>query len=132
MAVIGGGVALALCATVYQGSQTETLRRQMTAYQQDNDALRVKLLQSDINELQNALGALREDLTTTKQEANTSLTKAQQAALRHADLVAGKIEQQEQAQAKQLTEELGKVKETLQEASARLEGIQHRRWIGEN
>jgi chromosome segregation ATPase len=122
LAVIGGGVALALCATVYQGSQTETLRRQMTAYQQDNDALRVKLLQSD-TQLQNALGALREDLTVTKQEANTSLTKAQQAALRHADLVAGKLEEQEQAQAKQLSEELGKVKETTEQASAKLEGI---------
>jgi hypothetical protein len=122
LAVIGGGVALALCATVYEASQTEKLHQQLAAYQQDSDSLRVKLMQSD-TELQKALGSLREDLTTTKEEASTSLTKAQQAALRHADQVAGKIEQHQKEQAQLLSDELGKVKETTDQTTARVDGI---------
>ena len=56
---------LGLCASIYQGSQTQTLGRQMTASQQDSDALRAKLVQSDA-ELQNALSSLRQDLADTK------------------------------------------------------------------
>lgn len=121
-AILGAGVIMAVCATIYQGTQTETLRRQMTAYQQDNDALRGKLVQSD-SELQQALGSLRQELVSTKQESTAGLTKAQQAATRHADLLAGKIELRQKEQARELTEELGKVKETTEQASAKLDGI---------
>jgi len=121
-AVLGAGVVMAICATMYQGTQTEALHRQMTAYQQDNDALRGKLVQSD-SELQTALASLREDLASTKQQATTGLTKAQQAATRHADLLAGKIELRQKEQARQLSEELGKVKETTEQATAKLDGI---------
>jgi archaellum component FlaC len=112
IAVLGVG------ASIYQGSQTQTLRRQMTAAQQDSDALRAKLVQSDA-ELQNALTSLRQDLADTKQGTTSGLVKAQQAATRHADLLA----QSQKAQARQLSEELGKVKETTEQATAKLDGI---------
>ncbi len=90
----------------------------MTAYQQDNDALRVKLLQSD-TELQNALGALREDLATTKKEANTSLTQGSAGGPPRTPIwwPESLAEQHQQEQANQLlSEELGKVKETTDES----------------
>jgi chromosome segregation ATPase len=122
LAVLGAGVVLAIGTTMYQGSQTETLRRQVAASQQGNDELRGKLAQSD-SELQNALASLRQDVAATKQEANTGLVKAQQSATRHADIVAGRIEQKQKEQTRQLSEELGQVKETTDQATAKLEGI---------
>jgi archaellum component FlaC len=103
---------------MYEGSQTQTLRRQVTASQQDYDALRAKLVQSD-SELQNALTALRQDLADTKQGTTSGLVKAQQAATRHADLLA----KSQKAQAQQLSDELGKVKETTDQEAAKLDGI---------
>ena len=115
---VGAIAVLGLCASIYQGSQTQTLGRQMTASQQDSDALRAKLVQSDA-ELQNALSSLRQDLADTKQGASSGLVKAQQAATRHADLLA----KSQKEQARQLSEELGKVKETTDQATAKLDGI---------
>jgi hypothetical protein len=115
---VGSIALLGLCATIYQGTQTQTLSRQITASQQDSDALRAKLVQSDA-ELQNALSSLRQDLADTKQGATSGLAKAQQAAARHADLLAKS--QKEQAQL--LSDELGKVKETTEQATAKLDGI---------
>ena len=118
LAVIGAGVLLAICGTVYQWSQTETLRRQVTAFQKDTDQLRARLLDSD-SRLQNALGSLRQDLATIRQESGASLVKSQDAATRHADLLA----QKQKALAKQLSDELGRVKETTEQATAKLNGI---------
>jgi archaellum component FlaC len=115
---VGAITVLGLGASIYQGSQTQTLRRQMTASQQDSDALRAKLVQSDA-ELQNALSSLRQDLSDTKQGTTSGLAKAQQAATRHADLLA----QNQREQARQLSEELGKVKETTDQATVKLDGI---------
>ena len=115
---VGAITVLGLSASIYQGSQTQTLRRQMTASQQDSDALRAKLVQSDA-ELQNALSSLRQDLSDTKQGTTSGLAKAQQAATRHADLLA----QNQKEQARQLSEELGKVKETTDQATVKLDGI---------
>ena len=53
LAVIGAGSVLAICATLYQSSQTETLRGQVVASQQDNDALRAKVVQSDTSTILN-------------------------------------------------------------------------------
>ena len=112
MAVLGVG------AGIYEGAQTQTLRRQVTASQQDYDALRAKLVQSD-SELQNALSSLRQDLADTKQGTTSGLVKAQQAATRHADLLA----KSQKAQAQQLSAELGEVKETTDQAALKLDGI---------
>jgi len=119
LAVLGAGVVMMTGTTMYQSSQTEALRQQVVAYQQGNDA---KLVQSD-SELQNALASLRRDVVTTKQEASTGLVNAQQAATRHADIVAGRIEKKQKEQTLRLSEELGKVKETTDQATAKLDGI---------
>jgi hypothetical protein len=107
---VGGGI--------YQSSETQSLRREVAASQQDNNALRAKLVQSD-SELQNALSGLRQDLADTRQGATSGLARAQQAAARHADLLAKN--QKEQAQ--KLTDELGKVRETSDQTTAKLDGI---------
>ena len=122
LAVVGAAAALALCANMYQSTKTETLRQQVAAQEQDNVALRGKLLESD-SELQSTLAAVRQELASTKQEASTSVAKAQQAAIRHADVVAGKIEQRQQDRATELSAELGKVKETTEQATVKLDGI---------
>ena len=61
----------------------------------------------------------RQDLADTKQGATSGFAKAQQAATQHADLLA----QSQKKQARQLSEELGKVKETTDQATAKLDGI---------
>ena len=116
--VVGVAAAVAIGGTLYEGSQTETLRRQVTASQQDNDTLRAKLLESD-TDLQKALATLRQDLSDTKEEANSSVTKASRAAQRHADLLA----QKEKEAAQQLSDELNQVKQNNDQTSAKLDGI---------
>jgi hypothetical protein len=118
LAVIGSVALLAIGGDLYQWSRTETLRRQVSAFQNDSDHLRAKLLDSD-TQLQNALGSLRQDLATIRLESDASLTKAQEAATRHADLLA----QKQKALAKQLSMELGRVKESTEQATAKLNGI---------
>jgi chromosome segregation ATPase len=115
---VGALAVLGIGAGIYQGSQTQELRRQVAASQQDNNALRAKLVQSD-SELQNALSSLRQDLADTRQGATSGLAKAQQAAARHADLLA----KSQKEQAEQLSAELGKVRETTDQATAKLDGI---------
>ena len=107
-------------AGIYQGSQTQTLHRQMAASQRDSDALRAKLVQSEA-ELQNALSSLRQDLADTKQGATSSLAKAQQAATQRRRLAGAKVRKK---QARQLSEELASLKsETTDQATAKLDGI---------
>jgi len=118
LAVIGAVALLAIFGNVYQWSQTTALRREMTAFHKDSAELRAKLLDSD-TELQKALGSLRQDLITIRQESDASLTKAQEAATHHADLLA----QKQKVLAKQLSDELGRVKETTDQATAKLNGI---------
>lgn len=105
----------------YENAQTEDLRRQVVAYQQDNAALRSNLSKSDA-ELQTALDAVRHELNNTREDANSALTKAQASVRKHADLVAGRIAQQQKEQGEQLSAELSKVKETTNETTAKLDG----------
>jgi hypothetical protein len=118
LAVIAAVALMAIGGSVYVGLQTEKLHRQVVASQNDNDQLRAKLLESN-RELQNALGSLRQDLSSVRQESGASLTKAQDSATRHADLLA----QKQRALAKQLSDELGRVKENTAQATAKLNGI---------
>src|SRR5664279_1627005 len=104
-------LALGGFSFVYENGQTENLRRQVVAYQQDNAALRSSLSQSD-SELQTALGAVREELTNTRHDANSALAKAQASVRKHSDLMAGRIEKEQKAQSEQLAAELNNVKET--------------------
>jgi chromosome segregation ATPase len=110
--------AFAIGGTLYQSSKMETLRRQIAAYQQDNNALRVKLVQSG-SDLQTALNSLHQELADAKEEANTSLTMAQKIALQRADQLA----RRQKEQAVRLSAELDKVKQNTAEAEAKLQDI---------
>ena len=116
-----GILAFGSFAFVYQNAQTEDLRRQVVAFQQDNAALRSSLSQSD-SELQSALDAVRADLASTRQDTSSAVAKAQASVRKHADLVAGRIAQQQKEQGEQLSAELNKVKESTNETATKLDG----------
>jgi len=115
---VGTIAALGIGGGIYESSQTQALQRQVIASQQDSDALRAKLVASD-SELQNALSMIRQDVADTREGATSSVAKAQQAATRHADLLA----KTQKEKAEQLSAELGQVKETTEQANAKLDGI---------
>jgi len=108
-------------AFVYQNAQTDELRRQVLAFQQDNAALRSSLSQSD-SELQSALDAVRADLASTRQDTSSAVAKAQASVRKHADLLAGRIQQQQIEQGQQLSAELNQVKESTNETATKLDG----------
>jgi chromosome segregation ATPase len=105
----------------HENAQAEDLRRQVVAFQQDNAALRSNLSKSD-SELQTALDAVRDELTNTRQDTSSALAKAQASVRKHADLVAGRIAQQQKEQGEQLSAELSKVKESASETTTKLDG----------
>ena len=115
---VGAIAVLGVGGGIYEGSQTQMLQRQVIASQQDSDALRAKLVASD-SELQNALSTLRQDVADTREGATSGVAKAQQAATRHADILA----KSQKEKAEQLSAELGHVKETTEQANAKLDGI---------
>jgi len=108
-------------AFVYQNAQTDELRRQVLAFQQDNAALRSSLSQSD-SELQSALDAVRADLASARQDTSSAVAKAQASVRKHTDLLAGRIQQQQIEQGQQLSAELNQVKESSNETATKLDG----------
>jgi chromosome segregation ATPase len=114
-------LAIGILAFVYQNAQTDGLRRQVMAFQQDNAALRSSLSQSD-SELQSALDAVRADLASARQDSSSAVAKAQAAVRKHADLLAGRITQQQKEQGEQLSAELNQVKESTSETATKLDG----------
>jgi uncharacterized protein YdgA (DUF945 family) len=94
LGVVAAMAVIAVGGTFYQNSRMEALHRQIVAYQQDNNALREQLAQSG-TELQSALDSLHRELAEVKEEAPSSLTLAQKAAIQRADGVVRK--QREQA-----------------------------------
>jgi len=118
---VAGFLAIGTFAFLYENAQTEGLRRQMVAFQQDNAALRSSLSQSD-SELQSALDAVRADLASTRQDTSSAVAKAQASVRKHADLLAGRIEQQQKEQGEQLSAELNQVKESTDETTTKLDG----------
>ena len=119
--LIAGLVVTGGFAFVYQNGQTEGLRRQVVAFQQDNAALRSSLSQSD-SELQSALNAVRADLDNTRKDTNTAVVRAQAAVRKHAELLAGRIQQQQIEQGQQFSAELNQVKESTSETATKLDG----------
>ena len=118
LGVVAAMSVIAVGGTLYQSSKMETLHRQIAAYQQDNNALREKLVQSGAD-LQTALNSLHQELADAKEEANSSLTMAQKAAIQRADVLARK----QREQAVRLNAELDKVKQTTTEGQ---KAIAHR------
>jgi hypothetical protein len=120
--VLGVAVLLAGGYAIYLGTQTQNLRQQFAAAQRDNATLRAEI--SDTNtELQGALKSFRDDLSQVEQDANTSVTKAQSAASRHADIVASRMAKKAADDAQQLDAKLGQVIESEVDASHKIDGI---------
>src|SRR3984885_11061374 len=108
---------------IYSGTtQTQDLRRQFAAAQQDNAALRASLADTSA-QLQGAMDSLREDLSQAQKDANTGLAKAQSAATRHADIVTSQLAKKAADEAQQLSAELNKVKDSTADAAGRIDGI---------
>jgi hypothetical protein len=106
----------------YSGYQTHDLRGRFASAQQDNATLRAKLADADVQS-QSAMTELRQSIAQTQQDENASLTKAQQAALRHADLVATRLAKSSAEQAEVFNTELGKVKDSTVDAAGKIDGI---------
>ena len=114
-------LAIGVLAFVYQNAQTDDLRRQVMAFQQDNAALRASLSQSGA-ELQSALEAVRADLASARQDTSSAVAKAQASVRKHTDLLAGRIQQQQMEQGAQLAAQLNQVKESTNETATKLDG----------
>jgi uncharacterized coiled-coil DUF342 family protein len=69
------------------------------------------------------VNSLRDDLSQAQQDASTGLAKAQSAATRHADAVASQLAKKTAQQAQELSAELGKVKESAEDAANRIDGV---------
>ena len=122
LAILGILVLAAGSYSIYLGTQTQDLRRQFAAAERDNAALRTKLSDTS-TQLQGALDSLRQDLAQAQQDANAGLQKAQNNAIRHADIAASQLAKRTAAQAQQLSAELNKVKDSTADASSKIEGI---------
>lgn len=114
------GIFRALAArgyVIYLGTQTQDLRRQFAAAQQDNTTLRAKLSDTS-TQLQGALDSLRQDLSQAEQDANARLAKAQSAATRHADVVASQLAKKK---LDGITTDVGAVKTDVASAKSAIE-----------
>jgi predicted nucleic acid-binding Zn-ribbon protein len=119
--LLSAGLLLAGAAIVYQGIQTSDLKHQFAATQHDNAVLRATLSNTD-SELRRALGSLQDELAQARQETDDTLAKARTDVTRHADALASRLAKKAEEQAKQITAELGKVKEDTEQASTQLGG----------
>jgi len=122
-----GASVLALCiATIYQGVQTGDLRKQLATTQNDNTTLRGQLSDSTSNlsgELKAMKDSLAQELAQTIDQTKTNADRMRAAATRHADQLAGRLAQEQKVQSQELAEQLGKVKESTDQASTRLDSI---------
>lgn len=118
-----GGVAVAAGGySLYLGSQTNQLRTQFAALQQDNTALREKLADTNA-QIQTAVDALHQDLAQAEQDVTAGVQKAQSAAIRHADQAASQLAKKAAVAEQQLNAELTQMKTSAADASTRIDGI---------
>jgi hypothetical protein len=116
----------------FESSQAQSLRKEVALLKTDNTALRKDATRSE-QSLEQALAAFHDELDSfhkemvnARAETGQSITAAQAAALQHADALARQLELKRrvaEAQAKQLSAELTKVKQTTAEAVNSVAGI---------
>ncbi len=121
-AILGAGLAIVSGFAVYQNSQTEELRREVSAYQQDISNIKSSMSGTD-TELQRTLTELREQLAASQQDTSESTTKAQAAARRQTAALINKLEKKHAETQEALNAELAKVRESNEEAATKLTGI---------
>ena len=102
------GLILLVFVAFYQATQTESLLRKISKSQRDNEALRHKLSLSE-QQFRSSLIIFRSDLTSlqaelsqARQQADSSLEKAQ-AATQYADKLAGTLEKKKAGSGKAAT-----------------------------
>jgi chromosome segregation ATPase len=125
------GLILLVCVAFYQGAQTENLLRLVVSAQGENAALRKKLSHSEqefrdsLVRFHTELAGLQDQLSTARQQADSSL-EAARAATVYADTLGGKLERKRRDQEnrqQQLSAQLSKVEKSTDETSERLNGI---------
>jgi uncharacterized protein with von Willebrand factor type A (vWA) domain len=116
----------------FESSQAQALRKEVGLLKTDNSALRKEATKSE-QSLQQALDAFHKELEqfhnellTAREETGESITMAQTEALRHADALARQMENKRrlaEAQERQLSAELSKIKQSTAEAVSTVAGI---------
>jgi chromosome segregation ATPase len=126
------GVILLGCMAWYESDQAQLLRQEVAQLHKDNSALRLNVAKSDrslqqtLADFHKELDQFHQEFVTTREQTGESLAMAQAAALSHADALASKLEskhRQQEAQERQLSAELSKVKQSTADTSSRLNGI---------
>jgi len=116
----------------FESSQAQSLRKEVSVLRTDNTALRQDASRSEqslrqaLDAFHKELNAFHNELVTTRAETGESITAAQLAALKHADVLAKALENKHklaEAQEKQLSAELSKVKQSTADAVSRVNGI---------
>ena len=117
-AVLGVAVLGLGGAAVYQGVQTQDLRHELTTARQESTSLRGQLSASGADfaeELKSVRDTMAQELNSTK----TNVDKFRVTAIRHADVLAKK----QQDQSRELATQLGAVKESTEAAATKIDGI---------
>lgn len=118
-------IATAACAGLlvvggfaWQVSRTSDLAKQIATTNQEKASLQAKLDQTDAN-WQSAMKSVQQELDETRTQSKTLVTDTDRQARRRSDA----FSKQQMAQNKALTEELERMKNSNQEATAKLDGI---------
>lgn len=120
--ILGAGLVAVSGFAVYQNSQTEDLRREVSAYQQDISTLKTSVSAADA-ELQKTLGDLRDQLSTSQKDVSATLAKAQSASRRYSSSLVDKLEKKQAENQEAINAELSKVHATNEETTTKLTGI---------
>jgi chromosome segregation ATPase len=116
----------------FESSQAQSLRKEVSVLRTDNTSLRQDASRSEqslrqaLDAFHKELNAFHKELVTTRAETGESISAAQLTALKHADALAKALENKRklvEAQEKQLSAELSKVKQTTADAVSRVNGI---------
>jgi len=119
--ILGIGVLSLAGASVYEGVQTSHLDRQLNASQQDNTALRSKLSDTDA-QLRKEIADLRQEVDRVREDAGERVAKAQHDTTASAQALVARMAKRDEARAKDLTDQLGQVRDYSMDASAKLDG----------
>ena len=117
-AVLGVGILALGGVAVYQGMQTQELRRELVAAKQDSTTLRGQLNASGAD-MADEIKALKASMAQELNATRSNVDQFRTTAFRHADTLAKK--QAEQAQ--QLAAQLGEVKESGAQIATKVDGI---------
>jgi predicted nucleic acid-binding Zn-ribbon protein len=121
--VLGAAFVLSLGINGYQAFRLQNVNKEVGGVQRQIQELQVSLGNMD-KTLNDNLGVVRTDLDSarkeTQQRVNKAAMDAQNAARRHADKLVANLAKSEEEKAKQLSEDISRVKETTVQANSRI------------